>query len=272
MNSEPDRKTPQRKTPAIKTPRLQTLAPEIARPIAPSIATHLDIVWSRRARQKLSSFNAAQAHNLSANSASDNSVNCGSANDISANDNCASDNLVNNSANDDFAASQNAPQNFLTITFSVREINRAARLAVAQTIRLATSSTRSSPHAEKNVEVALRFVDDEEMRELNLQYRGKNKPTDVLSFAQDEGEAFPVFEENAASQLGDLVIAIETAQRQAQERGHSLAQEIEFLAVHGALHLLGFDHGNARERRKMWSQQDAVMKLLGSTLLVLPDA
>ena len=221
MNSEPDRKTP-----ATKTPRSQTSA---AKNVARPIETHLDIAWSRSARQKLLSINAAPTHQVSAAS---------------------------------------APQTFSTNLSSVREINRAARRAVAQTIQLATSSTRSL----RDVEVALRFVDDEEMRELNLKYRGKNKPTDVLSFAQDEGEAFPVFEENATSQLGDLVISIQTAGRQATERGHSLMEEIEFLAVHGALHLLGFDHGVARERRAMWAQQDVVMKSLGSSLLVSPDA
>ena len=229
MNSEPDRKTP-----ATKTPRLQTSA---AKNVARAIETHLDIAWSRSARQKLLSINAAPTHQVSAAS---------------------------------------APQTFSTNLSSVREINRAARRAVAQTIQLATSSTRSlrdvAPSVEQDVEVALRFVDDEEMRELNLKYRGKNKPTDVLSFAQDEGEAFPVFEENATSQLGDLVISIQTAGRQATERGHSLMEEIEFLAVHGALHLLGFDHGVARERRAMWAQQDVVMKSLGSSLLVSPDA
>ena len=226
MNSEPDRKTSLRKRPAPeKTVTIRD--------------THLDISWSRSARQKLALFNAESGDCAPTHSSTNDS-----------------------DTRNDLAQTCSKP------LYSVREINRVARRAVSQTVQLATSSTRSS----QSVEVALRFVDDEEMRALNLQYRGKDKPTDVLSFAQDDGEAFPFFEEDSPTQLGDLVIAVETAQRQAAERGHSLTQEIEFLAVHGALHLLGFDHGNAPERRKMWAQQDIVMKSLGSSLLVSPDA
>lgn len=201
--------------------------------VARAIDTHLDIAWSRSARRKLLSYNVAPTQKLSA---------------------------------------ENTSQTSSKPLYSVREINCAARRAVAKTVQLATSSTRSSSNIEQDVEVALRFVDDEEMRALNSQYRGKDKPTDVLSFAQGDGEAFPTFEENTISQMGDLVLSVETAQRQATERGHSLIQEIEFLAVHGALHLLGFDHGKTQERRKMWSRQDVVMKSLGSSLLVSPDA
>jgi probable rRNA maturation factor len=84
----------------------------------------------------------------------------------------------------------------------------------------------------------------------------------VLSFSQFEGEEFP-FELPADSlPLGDLVISIETAARQAAERHHSLATEIAFLAVHGTLHLLGYDHVTSAQRRAMWKQQEAIVELL----------
>jgi probable rRNA maturation factor len=91
------------------------------------------------------------------------------------------------------------------------------------------------------------FVGDRAMRTLNRRYRGKDKTTDVLSFSLREG-AFPHVQPDV---LGDIVIAVPTAARQAAEREHSLGSEIEFLLVHGLLHLLGYDHerGNDEARR-----------------------
>ncbi len=141
-----------------------------------------------------------------------------------------------------------------------RAFNAVARRAIQKTVITVavfpTSSTR--------YEVALSFVSDEEIHQLNLQYRNKNKPTDVLSFAQNDGEAFPYESDDAPQMLGDLVISIETVRRQAAERAHSIETETEFLCVHGALHLLGFDHIKDAERRKMWKQQDGIVELLKS--------
>ena len=107
--------------------------------------------------------------------------------------------------------------------------------------------------------VDMSFICDEEIAQLNRDYRHKNKPTDVLSFSQWEGDA-PFFAVPAGESLplGDLVISVETAQRQATELGHSLPQEIEFLAVHGALHLLGYDHIRDSDRRVMWQWQETI--------------
>lgn len=94
------------------------------------------------------------------------------------------------------------------------------------------------------VEVSLYFTDDQVIRKLNRSYRGKDKATDVLSF---------IFDEPAGSYrlLGEVVISVDTAQRQAQELGHSLEEEIKRLIVHGFVHLLGYDHelGGEEERR-----------------------
>jgi probable rRNA maturation factor len=118
-----------------------------------------------------------------------------------------------------------------------------------------------------NYAVDVTFVSDEEIHTLNRDYRKKNKPTDVLSFSQWEGEmasdmAFGGFASVEALALGDLIISVETAQRQAAELGHSLEREIEFLAVHGALHLLGYDHIRDSDRRVMWQQQEAIVEEL----------
>jgi probable rRNA maturation factor len=115
----------------------------------------------------------------------------------------------------------------------------------------------------QTTEIGLSFVSDEEMRELNSSYRGKDKPTDVLSFSQEEGEFFPVGEADVLT-LGDIVISVETARRQAAERQHTLEQEVSFLCVHGLLHLRGYDHMTATQRRAMWKQQDAVMEQIAA--------
>jgi len=85
--------------------------------------------------------------------------------------------------------------------------------------------------------VALCLVSDERMRAFNRRYRDKDAPTDVLSFPGDEDP-----EPDGSRHLGDIVISVATARRQAQSRGHSLPRELKRLALHGYLHLLGYDH------------------------------
>jgi probable rRNA maturation factor len=84
------------------------------------------------------------------------------------------------------------------------------------------------------------FIRDRAMRRLNRDYRGIDRPTDVLSFAYHEEEEAPEFDET--SHIGDVVISVETAGRYARELGLSFDREIEFLVIHGALHLAGYDH------------------------------
>ena len=96
-------------------------------------------------------------------------------------------------------------------------------------------------------ELSVVLCDDAFIHPLNREWRGKDKPTDVLSFAQREGEEAdpddPV--------LGDVIISVETAARQAEERGHSLGHELRVLLVHGVLHLLGYDHEVDEEAEEM---------------------
>mgnify|MGYP001314494760 CR=1 FL=1 len=87
-------------------------------------------------------------------------------------------------------------------------------------------------------EVSLVLCGDAFIHPLNRDHRNKDRPTDVLAFAQREGE-FAFLDDHL---LGDVIISLETAQRQADERGHSLLLELEILLVHGTLHLLGYDH------------------------------
>lgn len=109
------------------------------------------------------------------------------------------------------------------------------------------------------------FTDDAAIQRLNREHRGKDKPTDVLSFSVWEGDdGFPVPTLFGAPQimLGDIVISIETAIRQAAELKHDLRAEVAFLAAHGTLHLLGYDHGTDAQRRKMFALQDEIVAKL----------
>ncbi|PTX64868.1 putative rRNA maturation factor [Melghirimyces profundicolus] len=112
-------------------------------------------------------------------------------------------------------------------------------------------------------EVSVTFVEDDEIRKLNRDYRQVDRPTDVLSFPQWEpGEKWQV-EQGAFVPLGDIVISLPQARRQAEEYGHSLEREVGFLAVHGFLHLLGYDHGNEEEEREMFSRQETILSRVG---------
>ena len=114
-------------------------------------------------------------------------------------------------------------------------------------------------------EVSLLFVDDEEIRNLNRNYRGMDVPTDVLSFAQTETiEEEPFSEFQAAEELlGDIVISLPTAQRQSIAYGHTLSRELAYLAVHGMLHLLGYDHLDEEEKKIMRSKEEYFLKKQG---------
>jgi len=112
-----------------------------------------------------------------------------------------------------------------------------------------------------NSELSIVFADDEFIRKLNLDYRGIDTATDVLSFPQS-GEEEVINENMKEDLLGDVVISLETAARQAEEYGHSLCREAVFLVVHGTLHLLGYDHEDEEDRKKMRSREKAALAKL----------
>ena len=112
-------------------------------------------------------------------------------------------------------------------------------------------------------ELSLVVCDDAFIRPLNRDYRGKDAPMDVLSFAMQEGEA--VREDDPV--LGDLVISAETAARQAQEQGHGLDAELRVLLVHGLLHLLGYDHEvDEDEAEQMRAAEATLLTELGGVV------
>lgn len=112
-------------------------------------------------------------------------------------------------------------------------------------------------------EIGLRLTDDAEIQSLNAQYRHQDRPTDVLSFAALEAD-FPAIPEmmGAPLYLGDIVISINTAQRQAQQQGHTLTTELAWLAAHGLLHLLGWDHPDEEQLMQMIQKQVILLKAI----------
>lgn len=116
-----------------------------------------------------------------------------------------------------------------------------------------------SAAGETDAELSVTFIGDAEMTELNGQYRGKPYPTDVLSFPQREGESGAV----APAMLGDVVISVDAAKRQAHSAGHSAQREIMVLLAHGVAHLLGYDHergpAQARAMKRMEKKLLAAM-------------
>lgn len=114
-------------------------------------------------------------------------------------------------------------------------------------------------------EVSLMFTDDETIHEMNREYRGIDRPTDVLSFALEEGEEEEIYGGPEENLLGDIIISVETAVRQAEEYEHSVEREMSFLALHGMLHLLGYDHMEEEERQEMRAQEKAILESLGIT-------
>ncbi|SFS85994.1 rRNA maturation RNase YbeY [Paenibacillus sp. BC26] len=124
-------------------------------------------------------------------------------------------------------------------------------------------------------EVTLSIVDDEEIHQLNREYRNIDRPTDVLSFAMQEEtdeELEIIYEVDDESEsvpfegmLGDIIISAERAKLQSEEYGHSLERELGFLFVHGFLHLIGYDHQDEASEAVMTEKQEAVLRQAGLT-------
>lgn len=119
---------------------------------------------------------------------------------------------------------------------------------------------------EHDAEVSVSFVDNKEIRQLNKLYRNKDKSTDVLSFPLGENDVYDVNNETGAYLLGDVVISIETAIKQAQMYNHTLEREVGFLTVHSMLHLLGYDHETSPiDAAQMREKEEEVLEYLGIT-------
>lgn len=141
---------------------------------------------------------------------------------------------------------------------------------IVELIKKAVESSLVQEKFTLESEVSILLVDDDEIRRINREHREIDKPTDVLSFPMldikdgevisDEGD-FDLEEELIL--LGDIVVSMETCVRQAAEYGHSIKRELAFLITHSVFHLLGYDHMEPEQEKKMIGKQEEVLALMG---------
>jgi probable rRNA maturation factor len=138
--------------------------------------------------------------------------------------------------------------NVLVTNEQKRRVNRRRLARIAEVVMQAEG-------CEPNAELSVVIGDDEWIQNLNRTYLTEDRPTDVLAFAQDAGP------DEETSLLGDVAISAETAARQAEEMGHSLAAELDILLVHGILHLTGWTDGTPQERQRMMQRATGLLSL-----------
>lgn len=142
------------------------------------------------------------------------------------------------------------------------ELNKDEKKAlewVENSLRAAAESEELPP-----VEVSVTIVDNSAIHQMNKEYRQVDRPTDVLSFPLWEpDEEWIITEEEQVVMLGDIVISLPKAKEQAEEYGHSLERELGFLAVHGFLHLLGYDHETKEDEEEMFRKQEEILGRVG---------
>ncbi|WP_017658863.1 rRNA maturation RNase YbeY [Baaleninema simplex] len=131
---------------------------------------------------------------------------------------------------------------------------------------VSSENAEALPEA-RGYELSFRLTDDAEIQSLNRQYRHKDQPTDVLAFAALEAELPPAVAE-VPLYLGDIVVSVDTARRQAQQQGHSLETELTWLAAHGFLHLLGWDHPDEASLQAMLERQVQLLDCVGEAIAI----
>ncbi|MDO5456785.1 MAG: rRNA maturation RNase YbeY [Atopococcus tabaci] len=121
---------------------------------------------------------------------------------------------------------------------------------------------------EDQAEMSVTLVDNDEIQAINKEYRSKDRPTDVISFAiEDESDnddySLDLRQFGIPRQLGDIIISFDQLKEQAHSYGHSLERELGFLCVHGFLHLNGYDHQNEADEKRMFSLQESILEGFG---------
>ncbi len=146
-------------------------------------------------------------------------------------------------------------QSLIPVTYKLKALTRRAVEAVIE-----------NEQYNNTCEVSVTYTDNAGIHGLNLQYRGVDRPTDVLSFPLMDfsGESEEPVADEPVTSLGDIVLSLERAREQAEEYGHSFEREVAFLTVHSMLHLLGYDHETGEEdERDMRARQTKIMNELG---------
>ena len=125
---------------------------------------------------------------------------------------------------------------------------------------------KKQEHIDSEAELSVTLVDKDEIQNINKMYRDKDKVTDVISFALEEDEPeIDMNELDIPRVLGDIIICTDVAHEQAENYGHSFERELGFLALHGFLHLLGYDHMTDEDEKEMSGRQDAILNAYGLT-------
>lgn len=141
------------------------------------------------------------------------------------------------------------------------ELTSEQMLEIERLIHFAAEKENIEEHSE----VSITYVTNERIQEINREYRDKDAPTDVISFAMEElgeGEVEPIGNDMPRI-LGDIIISVQRAKEQAEEYGHSFMRELGFLSVHGFLHLLGYDHMNKADEETMFTRQKEILNEYG---------
>lgn len=152
-----------------------------------------------------------------------------------------------------------------------RQNKKEVTSELEEIIQKAIESTLDFEGINVETEVSMILIDNKEIHELNKQFREVDRPTDVLSFPQLEGEDFnkAIDDDTAldideeAVMLGDIALSLERAEEQAIDYGHSFEREVAYLTVHSMLHLLGYDHMEEEEKKVMREKEEKVMDIIG---------
>ena len=154
----------------------------------------------------------------------------------------------------------------LTVYFSNNQKAVKITAGIKNLLKKAIKTALEYEKFGRDAEVSVSFVTNDEIHELNRDYRGVDRPTDVLSFPMLDGEADEgdIDVGAGAVVLGDIIISAEKAVEQAAAYGHSVERELAFLAVHSTLHLLGYDHERSEEEEKdMFDRQEKILIAAG---------
>ena len=149
----------------------------------------------------------------------------------------------------------------MMITLEILDAYRSRVDSSALETAVKTAIQQQSAPADASL--TLIISDDEQLHTLNRQYRNVDAPTDVLSFSADF-----IDPESNVPYLGDILISYERATAQATSGGHSIADELLLLTVHGVLHLLGHDHATPEEKTRMWAAQNEILRRLGAVSVI----
>jgi len=131
----------------------------------------------------------------------------------------------------------------------------------AEKIAQAAAAAVAEILSDLNIGMTIVITTDEQLQKLNLEYLEIDAPTDVLSFPADE-----IDPDTGERYLGDILISLPKAQRQAEQGGHTLAEELQLLTVHGTLHLNGYDHLEETDKAEMWAVQAKILAAIGCSL------